>query len=157
MNLTIPFRNRETYLDHFDLNTLCIETLAAEQDNFDQPSILDARYDVVDPYTIAMQQTHLSKQQCEQLGNLLCQFPRLFDGTLRKYPREKFHIELIDNIRPIHQRAYPIPHANLQAFKNELKHLCQIGVLERCGASEWAVPTFIIPKKDGTVRMVSDF
>ena len=44
----------------------------------------------------------------------------------------------------------------MEAFKHELEHLCRIGVLERCGASEWAL-TFIIPKMDGRVHWVSDF
>jgi hypothetical protein len=35
--------------------------------------------------------------------------------------------------------------------------VCSLGVLERTGASEWGAPTFIIPKKDGRVRWVSDF
>ena len=35
--------------------------------------------------------------------------------------------------------------------------LCQLGVLERQPASEWALPSFIIPKKDKTVRFLSDF
>ena len=30
-------------------------------------------------------------------------------------------------------------------------------VLKRVNHSEWAAPTFIIPKKDGTVRFISDF
>ena len=39
----------------------------------------------------------------------------------------------------------------------EVKRLVQIGVLKKINRSEWAAPTFIIPKKDGTVRFISDF
>ena len=42
-------------------------------------------------------------------------------------------------------------------FKRELDHLIKIGVLEHSGASQWASGTFIIPKKDGCVRWISDF
>ncbi len=38
-----------------------------------------------------------------------------------------------------------------------MERLCQLGVLERQPASEWASPSFIIPKKDKTVRFLSDF
>ena len=30
-------------------------------------------------------------------------------------------------------------------------------MLEKCGATEWAVPHFAIAKKDGRIRMISDF
>jgi hypothetical protein len=32
-----------------------------------------------------------------------------------------------------------------------------VGVLRKVNRSEWAAPTYIIPKKDGTVRFISDF
>jgi hypothetical protein len=35
--------------------------------------------------------------------------------------------------------------------------LCELGVLERQPASEWALPSFIIPKKVRTVRFLSNF
>jgi hypothetical protein len=35
--------------------------------------------------------------------------------------------------------------------------LCKLGVLERQPASEWALPSFIKPKKDKTVRFLSEF
>ncbi len=37
-----------------------------------------------------------------------------------------------------------------------MKRLCKLGVLERQSASEWASPSFIIPKKDQTICFLSD-
>jgi hypothetical protein len=48
---------------------------------------------------------------------------------------------------PKHLRPYAIPVIYLEAFKRELNHLVKIGVISPQGASEWASPTFITPKK----------
>jgi hypothetical protein len=39
----------------------------------------------------------------------------------------------------------------------ETKWLCDIGVLEWQPSSRWMLPTFIIAKKDGIVRTITDF
>ena len=39
----------------------------------------------------------------------------------------------------------------------EIQRLCEIGVLRRVNNSEWAANAFIIPKKDGTVRFITNF
>ena len=80
----------------------------------------------------------------------------LFDGILKVYPHRLVHLDIIPNATPCHLRAYPVACIHLDVFKTELLRLCDIGVLEKCGASQWASPTFIIPKKDGSVRWVSD-
>ena len=38
-----------------------------------------------------------------------------------------------------------------------MKRLVNLGVLIKQPESEWASPTFIIPKKQGTVRFVTSF
>ena len=42
-------------------------------------------------------------------------------------------------------------------FTKELWRFVDIGILERVGSTEWAAPHFAIPKKDGRIRMISDF
>jgi hypothetical protein len=56
----------------------------------------------------------------------------------------------------MHSRPYAIPVIHLEAFKRESIHLVKIGVLSPQGASEWASPTFITPKKDNSVHWVND-
>ena len=66
-------------------------------------------------------------------------------------------LSLKKDAKPYHGRPYPIPHSQLAVFKKEVERLVKLGVLERQPKSEWASPTFIIPKKNKTVRFLSDF
>ncbi len=50
-----------------------------------------------------------------------------------------------------------MPKINNDTIIKEVERLCELGVLERQPASEWALPSFITPKKDKTVRFFSDF
>ena len=149
---SVPFRPRDMEYDNdpFILKDDTLDSLAGEL-------ILDAKYQAVDTDKIARQQTQLTPRKRDDLANLLRKFPRLFDGKLRRYTKKKVHLELIPGARPVHRRPYPVPYNNRQAFKTELDHLENLKVLEKTGASEWAAPTFIIPKKDGRVRWISDF
>jgi hypothetical protein len=118
--------------------------------------ILDAKYEKIDVDEVITHLTHLNSQQKEDLKQVLQEHTKLFDGTLGVYPHRKFHIDLIPEAVAKHARPYPVPVIHLAAFKKELLHLVEIGVLSPQGASEWASPTFITPKKDGRVRWVSD-
>ncbi len=44
----------------------------------------------------------------------------------------------------------------MNTFKKELDHLVRIGVLAAQQESEWASPSFIIPKKDSRVHWISN-
>jgi hypothetical protein len=84
-------------------------------------------------------------------------YESLFDGTLGTWKGEDYNIELRSDATPYHARAFPIPRIHEQTLQHEVDQLCKIGVLKKVNRSEWAAPTFIIPKKDGTVPFISDF
>ena len=81
----------------------------------------------------------------------------MFDGTLGKWTDSKVQLDLVEGAEPYHAKAFPIPKVHLETLKMEVERLCEIGVLKRVNRSQWAAPTFVIPKKDGTVRFISDF
>jgi hypothetical protein len=115
--------------------------------------ILDAKYEKVEIDEV-INQLNSDPQQKEDLKKILQGHTKLFDGTLGVYPHRKFHIDLVQGMVAKHARPYPVPVIHLEAFKIELFHLVEIGVLSSQGASEWASPMFITPKKDGRVRWV---
>jgi hypothetical protein len=80
----------------------------------------------------------------------------MFNGTLGVYPHKKVHIGIDSNAKPVHSMPYPVPQILLKTFKKELGHLVKIGVLAAQQKSEWVLPSFIIPHKDGRVCWISN-
>ncbi len=116
--------------------------------------ILDAKYDKADLQSIVKNNcAHLSTSHHNSLLALLLKFKELFDGTLgdRKLPPVSF--ELKEGAKPYHGRPYPIPKIHKATLMKEIDRLISIGVLKWQPLSKWALPSFIIPKKDHTVRV----
>jgi hypothetical protein len=65
--------------------------------------------------------------------------------------------ELKEGTKPYHSRPFPVSRVHKDTIVKELNICCDLGVLEFLPASAWASPSFIIPKKDNTVHLISDF
>jgi hypothetical protein len=118
--------------------------------------ILDVKYKWTDVWDVVDGQNHLTAQQKCDLLDVLTRHQKLFDGTLGVYLHKKVHISIEPDAKPVHPWPYPMPCIHLSKYKCESDHLVHLGVLVPQQESEWSSPSFIIPKKDGTVRWISD-
>jgi hypothetical protein len=91
------------------------------------------------------------------LLQLLTKYELLFDDTLGDWKTKPVSFQLKEGVSPYHGQAFSVPKVHKETIIKEVERLCQLGLLERQLASEWASPFFIIPKKDKTVRFLSDF
>ena len=167
LGLTIDFSKQECVWDDASVPMKSIDATAetsfhsqdVKEDEAMQRinKILDAKYAPANPKDVVNEQSHLSQTEKQQLLELLEEFKELFDGSLGKWNGEPYDIELKPGAQPYHARAYQVPKAYERTLKAEVERLCQVGVLRKVNRSEWAAPTFIIPKKDGTVRFINDF
>jgi hypothetical protein len=71
----------------------------------------------------------------------------LFDGTLGDWRTKLVSFQLKEGASPYHSRAFPIPKIHKVTLIKEVKRLCKMGVLEQQQASEWALSSFILPKR----------
>ncbi len=140
------------YLDNAEPSNL-FDAFALSSDK----EILAADYRPADIRKVAYGCTHLTQDQRDKLYDVLKDFSEVFDGKLRHYPDEEIHLDVDPNATPHRRRPYPVPHSQLKRFKQELDRLVSIGVLAPQGRSTWISGTFIIPKKDQSVRWISDF
>ena len=81
----------------------------------------------------------------------------MFDGTFGKWKGKPIHIQLKEGATPYHAKPYAVPKAYERKLKMEVDRLVKIGVLKKVNRSEWAAPSFAIPKKDHTIRFINDF
>ena len=153
-HVTIPMKPRgATYAD----SLFIAEPESVEATTSRIHKILDAKYEKADLDKVCRECTHLTEEEQAQLLALLKKYELLFDGTLGTWTGDPYDIELKPDAKPYHARAYPIPKVHEDTLRREVQRLCNINVLKKINNSEWAAPTFIIPKKNGTVRFISDF
>jgi len=105
---------------------------------------------------------HLSSQQKTHLHEHLFKGnEELFAGKLGLWPDGTVTAQVKPNAEPYHcQRPIRIPHVHLETLRKEVERLVKIGVIEPVSAANagpWCAPSFIIPKKDGRVRFITDF
>ena len=94
---------------------------------------------------------------------MLQKFEPMFDGKLGAWKMRPISIKLKKDAKPIHARPYTIPKIYEKTVKSEIEQFLQRGILRRVNRSEWASPTFIVPKKLNvgqtvpSARVVCDF
>ena len=119
--------------------------------------ILDAKYEKADLQSVVSTNcTHLSLPDQNKLLELLTEYEELFDGTLCDWNTKPVSFELKEGTKPYHSRPFPIQKSHKATTIKELNRLCELGVLEFQPTSEWASPSFIVPKKDNTVHFISN-
>ena len=122
-----------------------------------KPQLKPAEYIKPDLNEIAAEQLHLTAEQRETLRKLLHKHSRVFQGTKGQWKGEPVHLELQPDAKPFCAKPFRIPHSLNKLMKEEVERLVKIGVLKRITESEWAAPSFGVPKKGDEIRVVSDF
>ena len=119
--------------------------------------IIESKYCPADLTKIVEECKHLEKTEQKQLLKLLQKFEDLFDGSLGTWKTEPIELELKDpKVKPYHAKPYPVPYSQEKRLKEEIKRLCEYGVLRKINNSEWACPMFTITKPDGSLRSLAD-
>ncbi len=93
----------------------------------------------------------------KKLLQLLTKYESFFDSTLGDWKTKPVSFQLKGGLSPYHGQAFSVLKVHKETIIKEVERLCQLGVLERQPAFEWALPSFIIPKKDKTVRFLNEF
>ena len=81
----------------------------------------------------------------------------MFDGTLGYWDTDPVDLELNPGSKPFNSKYYPVPRINKETFHKYLKRLVKIGVLTPVQQSQYDTPVFIIPKKEGDMRFITDY
>ena len=80
-----------------------------------------------------------------------------FQGLWGNWNGPPIHLDMMPGATPHASRPFPFPQAYRKLMKQEVNRLVEIGLLIKIEASEWSSPSFSIPKKDNTIRFVTDF
>jgi hypothetical protein len=118
---------------------------------YEATKILDSNYKKANLEEVTRDISHLSDMDKSKIKVVLIRYESLFEGRLGLWDTSPIKLELEEGAKPYHTRAFPVLQVHEATIRKEVERLCLIDVLEKCADSQWAAPTFIIPKKEGTV------
>ena len=81
----------------------------------------------------------------------------MFDTNLGTCHGKPYDIKLKLYAEPYHGKSFPVPRIHELTLKKELDQIEALKVMTDVKRSKWGAPTFIIPKKDSTIRLISEF
>ena len=88
---------------------------------------------------------------------LLEDFEDFFGVNLGDWANDPVNLNPKPGSKPFNCKYYPVPIINKEIFLNDLKPLVEIGVLTLVQYSKYGTPVFVIPKKEVTVRFITDY
>ena len=119
--------------------------------------ILAAKYEPINVKEVISKQNHLSIAERLTLERILRLRIKCLEGKRGNWKGKPVSLELLPDVHPCTARPFPIPQAYQQLVKDEVNRLVEIGLLTPVSESRWQSPSFAIPKKDNTIRFVTDF
>lgn len=92
------------------------------------------------------------------IQNFRLKYKNVFDSNLCS-PIKQFEVKfnIKEGVIPVVRKAYSMPYALKPRVENKLKQMVEVGILKPVTHCEWASPIVVVPKKDGDVRICSDF
>jgi hypothetical protein len=155
--MAIPIQPRGSTQDELFLQPSLLEQAEQIWESH-SPSMLAASYNEGPVDLTQFLPSHLTGTQKSSFLEVLENHRSVFDGQLGTLPGSPVELHLKDdNCTPFHGRAFAVPKIHEPVIRNEITRLVSLGVLIRVNSSEWAAPSFGIPKSNGQIRFVSDF
>ena len=97
---------------------------------------------------------HLSQDQQSQIANLIHKFDNIFPDTPSR-TNAAFHDVDVGDTKPIKQHPYRVNPLKMEHLKNEINYMLDNDIIEP-SSSEWSSPCILVPKPDGSYRLVAD-
>ena len=79
------------------------------------------------------------------------------DGNIGTWHGKTYYIKPKPDAEPYHGIPFPVPRIHEITFKQELNQPEDCNVIKKFNRSKWGTMTFLNPKKDITLRFISDF
>ena len=93
----------------------------------------------------------------ERIQRLKERYAEIFKPELGTVNCVTAKLHLKDNVKPVFQKARPVPYALRPAVEKELKRMEDEGIIEPIEVSEWATPIVSVPKTDDSVRVSGEY